>query len=301
MHKPRTWFDALTLCQQQAKSYVLVTLLATAGSTPRDGGTKMIVCADQCFDTIGGGNLEHIVTQRARELLVAGHNQQGNVASNLQHVEHFLLSSKLGQCCGGATNVLFEVFVTHCQQLALYGAGHVAQALVPIIAQLPLQILWVDQRPELFADFQQIHANLPSNIKFEVSEEPVDTIATLLPRAWMLIMTHNHQLDFDLVNKALARPDIAYIGMIGSDTKARRFITRLSHQGVSQDNIQRLISPVGLLEVPGKAPINVAVSVAAQLIQLLENNSSSEPRNTTAQKQQWQANRQLIAKLEHNL
>lgn len=296
MIKPRTWFDALHLCQQQAKSYVLVTLLATAGSTPRDGGTKMLVCADETYDTIGGGNLEHSVTQRARLLLIE--NQKNALAgtSNTQHVEHFPLSSKLGQCCGGATNVLFEVFVSHCQQLALYGAGHVAQALVPIIVQLPLQIIWVDEREALFNEFKANYANLGDNLKYMLSDEPVATVKQLNPNPWMLIMTHNHQLDYDLVTAGLERQDVAYLGMIGSDTKARRFTTRLGHRGFSQEAIERLISPVGDLSVPGKEPINVAVSIAAQLMQKLQVIN----KDPVKQKAQWLSNRQLIAKLETN-
>tara|TARA_R110002167_G_scaffold28926_26_gene96840 strand:- start:938 stop:1831 length:894 start_codon:yes stop_codon:yes gene_type:complete len=296
MIKPRTWFDALHLCQQQAKSYVLVTLLATAGSTPRDGGTKMLVCADETYDTIGGGNLEHSVTQRARLLLIE--NQKNALAgtSNIQHVEHFPLSSKLGQCCGGATNVLFEVFVSHCQQLALYGAGHVAQALVPIIVQLPLQIIWVDEREALFNEFKANYANLGDNLKYMLSDEPVATVKQLNPNPWMLIMTHNHQLDYDLVTAGLERQDVAYLGMIGSDTKARRFTTRLGHRGFSQEAIERLISPVGDLSVPGKEPINVAVSIAAQLMQKLQVIN----KDPAKQKAQWLSNRQLIAKLETN-
>jgi xanthine dehydrogenase accessory factor len=296
MIKPRTWFDALHLCQQQAKSYVLVTLLATAGSTPRDSGTKMLVCADETYDTIGGGNLEHSVTQRARLLLIE--NQKNALAgtSNTQHVEHFPLSSKLGQCCGGATNVLFEVFVSHCQQLALYGAGHVAQALVPIIVQLPLQIIWVDEREALFNEFKANYANLGDNLKYMLSDEPVATVKQLNPNPWMLIMTHNHQLDYDLVTAGLERQDVAYLGMIGSDTKARRFTTRLGHRGFSQEAIQRLISPVGDLSVPGKEPINVAVSIAAQLMQKLQVIN----KDPAKQKAQWLSNRQLIAKLETN-
>lgn len=294
MLKARTWFDALHQCQQQGLSYVLVTLLATAGSTPRDGGTKMLVCVDTTFDTIGGGNLEHIVTQRARDLLAqASLASSGNAAKNQQIVEHFQLSSKLAQCCGGATNVLFEVFVSHCQHLAIYGAGHVAQALVPILAQLPLQIHWIDERESLFKEVLQQQTQLPVNVKCIVSDTVLDTLEQLPEQTWVLIMTHNHQLDFDLVSAALKRPDCDYIGMIGSNTKARRFCAKLAHRGADPATIQRLISPVGLLTVPGKEPINVAVSIAAQLMQKLSTTKAAK----SEQKQAWQANQQLLATL----
>ena len=279
----KTWFDALHQCQQQGKSYVLVTLLATAGSTPRNGGTKMLVCDDSAFDSIGGGHLEFEVIKQARGMLVAN--------TTTQKVEHYPLSSKLGQCCGGATNVLFEVFTQHTQHLAIYGAGHVSKALVPILAQLPLQISWIDNRQDMLDEIAQ--QALPSNVKLVPSEGPADTIATLPNGAWVMIMTHNHQLDFDIVEAALNREEITFVGMIGSDTKARRFRTRLAHREFQQQDIQRLVSPVGLLNIPGKRPVEVAVSMAAQLIQLLEPEKNTKPQ----QKQAWRDNKQLIQSL----
>jgi xanthine dehydrogenase accessory factor len=106
-------------------------------------------------------------------------------------------------------------------------------------------------------------------------------------------MTHNHQIDFALVEAALGLEHNGFIGMIGSDTKARRFRTRLAHKGYSQAQIQLLHSPVGLLDIPGKLPIQVAVSIAAQLIRLLE----PTPADPQQKKQAWRDNKQLISAL----
>jgi xanthine dehydrogenase accessory factor len=279
----KTWFDALHQCQQQGKSYVLITLLATAGSTPRNGGTKMLVCDDSEFDTIGGGHLEFEVIKQARHLLADD--------TTTQKVEHYPLSSKLGQCCGGATNVLFEVFTGHTQHIAIYGAGHVSKALVPILAQLPLQISWIDNRQDMLDDIAK--KTLPTNVKLVSSEYPAETIANLPRKSWVMIMTHNHQLDFEIVEAALMREDISFVGMIGSDTKARRFRTRLVHRDFKQQDIHRLVSPVGVLDIPGKRPIEVAVSMAAQLIQLLE----PEKATQSQKKQAWRDNKQLVQSL----
>jgi len=279
----KTWFDALHQSQQQGKSYVLVTLLATAGSTPRNAGTKMLVCDDSAFDTIGGGHLEFEVIKQARDLLLDN--------TSIQKIEHYPLSSKLGQCCGGATNVLFEVFTEHTQHIAIYGAGHVSRALMPILAQLPLQISWIDNRQAMLNDIAQ--QALPSNVKLIASEMPAETIASLPDKSWVVVMTHSHQLDFDIVEAALRRREMAFVGVIGSDTKARRFRTRLAHREFQQQDIQRLVSPVGVLDIPGKRPIEVAVSMAAQLIQLLE----PEKSTPSQQKQAWRDNQQLIQSL----
>lgn len=279
----KTWFDALHQCQQQGKSYVLVTLLATAGSTPRNGGSKMLVCDDSAFDSIGGGHLEFEVIKQARSLLSEN--------AITQKVEHYPLSSKLGQCCGGATNVLFEVFTEHTQHIAIYGAGHVSKALVPILAQLPLQISWIDNRQEMLDEIAL--QPQPNNVKLVASENPADSITSLPRESWVMIMTHSHQIDFDIVMAALHRDDMGFVGMIGSDTKARRFRTRLAHREFQQQDIQRLVSPVGVLDIPGKRPIEVAVSMAAQLIQRLEPTKSTRPE----QQQAWRDNKQLMKSL----
>ena len=64
--------------------------------------------------------------------------------------------------------------------------------------------------------------------------------------------------------------------MIGSQTKAQRFIQRLSAKGISQSQLQNFHSPIGDTSVPGKRPIEVAVSISSQLIKQLH-----EPNITT--------------------
>ncbi|GAC32641.1 xanthine dehydrogenase accessory protein XdhC [Paraglaciecola polaris] len=281
------WFDALQQCQEQGKAYVLVTVLASAGSTPRGNGTKMIVTGDETFDTIGGGQLEFAATEKARVLLAG--------KEHTQHVEHYPLSSKLGQCCGGAVNILFEVMIEQCQTVQIFGAGHVAHALVPLLAQLPLQIQWIDHREVLFPrgkptfDF--------ANLKMIVSDEPTEHIALAPDNSWMVIMTHNHQLDYELVEAALKRPDLPYIGMIGSSTKAKRFVTRIAARMPDVYEPTRLVSPIGVVDIPGKRPIEVAVSIAGQLIQRLNSESvHNEQSVNTNENSKSESQRQKQAK-----
>lgn len=256
----RRWFEAINHCEQQAEGYALITVITSAGSTPRDQGTKMVVTADRQFDTIGGGHLEFKAIELAREALVA--SVQAN--RNQQAIHSFPLASKLGQCCGGAVKLLIETHVSHRQTLAVFGAGHVAQALIPILAQLPLNIRWIDNRESLTPKFA-----LPPNVEFILDDEPTGEIPLLPQGSWVVIMTHDHQLDFELADKALKRAELPYVGMIGSQTKAKRFIHRLLVKGISEDRLKQFYTPIGLTSVPGKLPIEVAVSVSAQIIQRL--------------------------------
>jgi len=261
-----TWFEALYNCQARGESYVLITVITTAGSTPREAGCKMVVTGAEQFDTIGGGHLEFDALNKAREYLLKGKQDQ--------HIVSYPLSSKLGQCCGGAVKVLFEVYCCHSQHIAVFGAGHVAGSLVPILAQLPLQISWIDSRADLFTN-----DNLPQNVSCIVSEEPVDEIANLPVNTWVIILTHNHQLDYRLVEGCLKRGTMPFIGMIGSNTKAKRFRTRLDHRGFNPKQVAQLISPIGNPQIPGKRPVEVAVSISAQIIQKLHAHESTDDRD----------------------
>ena len=254
--KPQRWFDAVSACQQRGERYALVTVLSVAGSAPRDAGTKMVITGAETFDTIGGGHLEYAVTNTAREYL-AGNN-------TLTTITDYPLSGKLGQCCGGAVQILYEVFCDHVQHIAVFGAGHVAQSLVPILAQLPLQIHWIDSRSELLEGTE-----MPPNVRCVVDDEPEYVCSTLPENTWLLILTHNHQLDFAIVEKALQARHFPFVGMIGSDTKARRFNTRLARKGYSEEQRACLISPVGDTRIPGKRPVEVAISISAQIVQRL--------------------------------
>lgn len=264
----RRWFEAINYCEQLAEGYALITVIASAGSTPRDQGTKMVVTADRQFDTIGGGHLEFKAIELAREALASSVNTN----QNQQAVHSFPLASTLGQCCGGAVKLLIETHVSHRQVLALFGAGHVAQALVPILAQLPLSVRWIDNRDTLTPA-----QPLAANVQFLCDDQPAGEIPLLPAGSWVVIMTHDHQLDFELAEKALKQADLPYVGMIGSQTKAKRFVHRLQAKGFSAQQLSRFYTPIGLTDVPGKLPVEVAVSVSAQLIQRLHNVDTPSP------------------------
>jgi xanthine dehydrogenase accessory factor len=244
------WLAALTALHRQGQPAVLVTLLAARGSTPREPGCKMVVAAGTAHGTIGGGNLEFQSLRRARHLLQSA--LQGPV------VAEFPLGPALGQCCGGHASVLFEPIRPPAWHIALYGAGHVGRALAAVLGTLECRLTWIDARP---AEFPQI---LPDNVNVARDMPP----AALPPGACMLVMTHDHALDFELVAEALPRADLPFVGLIGSETKRARFVSRLAKAGLAAEAIRRLVCPIGLAGTGGKAPAEIAVAVAAQLLQV---------------------------------
>jgi xanthine dehydrogenase accessory factor len=245
------WLDALAAAERDNQPAVLVTVLAAKGSTPREAGAKMVVSADDLSGTIGGGNLEFHCEAAARALLAAG--AEGPLTQD------FPLGPVLGQCCGGHVTVLFEVLRPPKLQIGLFGAGHVGRALVKLLADLPCRVHWVDPRPEA------LPVNLPPNVIPVRTAQPAQAVATLPPGSVVLIMTHDHQLDFEIIAAALQRPELRAVGLIGSNTKRARFVSRLARLGIAAD---RLICPIGLPGIEGKQPAVVAVSVAAQILQM---------------------------------
>ena len=143
---------------------------------------------------------------RARERL-ANHEYSYELA-------HFPLGASLGQCCGGSVAVLLEAQSGGDARLVVFGAGHVSHALMRIVGDLPWQITWVDSRQECFPD------RTPDNTTVHCTDDPVGDVPELCSNAHVLILTHNHALDYDLCQALLKRDDVRTIGLIGSPSGA---------------------------------------------------------------------------------
>jgi len=152
----------------------------------------------------------------------------------------------------------------------VYGAGHVGQALARVLVTLPLQLTWIDSRPEL----------LPPDIFHTLlTDDPVATVADAPVGTRFLVMTHSHPLDYALCKAVLEREDRPWIGVIGSKSKSVRFRSRLLREGLGREQVDRLICPIGIDGVDSKLPAAIAVSVAAQLLQTF---GSTERSNSPA-------------------
>lgn len=252
---PLTWHQAIARFAPIG-GYVIATVMGAQGSTPREPGSKMVITADDIYDTIGGGQLEFLVIQKARHLLSEG----VLTGKNSLDVEAFPLAAEAKQCCGGHMSVMLECFAPCQWQLAIFGAGHVAQRLIPIVSELPVQVHWLDERASLFPE------PLSDNVSAICYSDPHAAVNTLPVGADIVILTHDHALDYQLTLAALRRDVLGFVGLIGSDTKSERFRKRLAGDGVTQDVIDHLQSPIGLADIPGKRPMEVAVSIAGQLI-----------------------------------
>lgn len=247
------WIGALGEARRRGRPAVLVTLADAGGSTPRDAGAKMVVYGDGDFaGSIGGGRLEQLATEDARRCLVEGKNR----------VARYPLGAMAGQCCGGVAHVFFEVLNTG-PRLYLFGAGHVGQALCRTLEGTPFRVELVDEREEWIT-----HERLPESVARHAVEwdEFAREARWDAERVYVAVMTHRHDTDQAILEQVLRRP-VRYVGLIGSRGKWARFRQRLSAKGFTEAELARVRCPIGI-SVGGKAPQEVAVSVAAELLQV---------------------------------
>jgi xanthine dehydrogenase accessory factor len=214
----------------------------------------MVVTADRLFGTIGGGNLEHQATEEARELLTTPQATPSR--------RDYALTPKLFQCCGGAVSLILEPFFPVNKVLYLFGAGHVGRSLVQVLDGLPIKIKWIDEREHEFP------ALVPANCEKVVTATPAEQLKAAPEGCYILVMTHLHPQDYKIVRAAFKQDQFAYLGLIGSKTKRSRFEKHLQEAGVPKNSLQRLTCPIGIEGITGKHPREIAVAVAAQLLQI---------------------------------
>ena len=146
--------------------------------------------------------------------------------------------------------------------LFIFGAGHVGQALVRLLADLALfDITWVDPRADVLPEHP------PADVRALVCEAPARLARTAPSGARFIVMTHDHALDFELCRVILQREDANWLGLIGSASKSARFRSRLKREGLPLQALSRLHCPIGVPRISSKLPAALAIGIAAQLLQ----------------------------------
>ena len=272
------WAEILGRLRREQTPVVLVSVDSVTGSTPREPGAKMLVTPDEQFGTIGGGNLEYQACQIARNQLSSGSGDE---------LRRFPLGAGLGQCCGGLVNLMFEQLHADSNwdeiareatplELYLFGAGHVGQAVVRAMRDLPVKITWIDTRDDVLPE-------QPSTGVIAVcTDTPEAEIDAAPAGSFFLVMTHDHALDQLLSEQILARDDFYYFGLIGSQAKRRNFEIRMRRRGIDPARFARMTCPIGVDGIGSKQPAQIAISVAAEILQVYDRVQNDKQDNNNA-------------------
>lgn len=266
-----SWVAAVARLRARREPGVLVTVATVRGHAPRRAGAKLVVGRTETWGSIGGGNIEAVAIDRAREL-----NGAADPEPEPELMEFALNDKVTGrhgvQCCGGAVTVLLEPLPV-VQAVAVFGVGHVGLELARILARHHLDLHLIDTRPDMLTD-ERLGVLADAVAQVHVHHTPLlpeEVLTELPPGTHVLIMTHDHAEDAALCDAALRTAGLGSIGLIGSSAKWARFRQRLATEGGHDAaTIDRIKTPIGMAGITGKEPATIAVSVAADLLRSFE-------------------------------
>jgi xanthine dehydrogenase accessory factor len=243
----------------------LATVIRTAGSVPQPAGARLLLRPDDTtVGTVGGGAIEEAALEALREVRRSGEAQV--LARDLGY--------DLGMCCGGRMEIFVEP-VEGAARLMLFGAGHVARPTAALARTAGFDVTVIDEREGL-----NTGDRFPGCGR-EVSEPTTFLRARPLgEQDWLLIVTHDHRLDEELLEIAVQqRP--RFIGLVGSQRKTFRLLQRISERlgagaaaGLALD---RVYAPVGL-DIGAIGPDEIAISIVAELVALRRGRAAAHMR-----------------------
>ncbi len=241
-----------------AISFVIVTQTAERGHAPQNVGAKILVTRHGLeAGTVGGGKVEAKAIILAQEILQSPDSPAlTSLTWNLQR--------DVGMSCGGEVSFLFERSSFEGREIIVFGAGHIAQALIPLLLTL--------NRPLIAIDSRQAWLNkLPdSNRLRKICTSPMEKFLdqmTLTERQQVLVMTMGHSTDLPILERILRSSSPKYIGVIGSPVKAQKIRRELMDMKIAPSSIEKLRCPMGLIAGTNE-PAEIAISIAAELLQL---------------------------------
>lgn len=238
---PARWLDSVSRESRRAPDPAFVVVTPVRAAATAD---KLIVGAATSEGSFDGGDFDAAAIAAARALLA------GQGPARLVEIE----------AAGTRLECLLDPVRTCDWRIVLFGAGHVGQAVVRALAELPCRITWVDSRDAVFP------GQVPDNTTVVATDVPEAEVAAAPPGAYFLVMTHSHPLDQALTEQVLRRSDFAYFGLIGSAAKRRQFERRLLARGVDAARLATMTCPIGIAGIEDKRPATIAIAVAAEVV-----------------------------------
>ncbi|HSL43870.1 MAG TPA: XdhC/CoxI family protein [Anaerolineales bacterium] len=263
-------YQALAEVEKNHESAALCTVVKSVGSTPRHVGSKMLVYPDGKFiGTVGGGDLEHRVLDEAWIAM-------GDGESRL--LSYTMADPSRGDpgVCGGTVEVFVEPILPPAM-IVVIGAGHVGKAVVHLAKWLGFRVAVSDDRPE-FCTPESVPG---ADAYYPVEMGKLPEQLNIDKRTYIVITSRGASVDVQGL-PGLLEADPAYIGVIGSKRRWLTTVKGLEQQGVPDEKIARVHSPMGL-ELNAETPEEIAVSIMAEILMLKDKGTGKPMRMKQAE------------------
>jgi xanthine dehydrogenase accessory factor len=245
--------------------FVVAVVVDTIGSVPQEVGARMIVtAAGRNYGTVGGGKVENRAIEEATKLL--GELGQGDKKASRSRFVSWNLNKDIGMTCGGSVKMFFEVHNLGTWNIAIFGAGHCASALVEILYRLDCHITCIDTRLEWLD-------SLPNcgKVKKLLVKDYKDGIEKVSRDSFVLLLSKGHSTDSPVLMEIFrgyqaGLAAFPYLGVIGSRAKAERLKQDIGAAGLDEKYKNAFLCPIGL-PIGNNDPPEIAVSIAAQLLE----------------------------------
>jgi xanthine dehydrogenase accessory factor len=259
-------FQALVELEQNHQAAALCTVVKTSGSAPRHSTSKMLVYSDgHIFGTVGGGELENRVRQEALASMLDGRPR---------NLAYSMADPTRGDpgLCGGQVDVFVEPILPS-PLLVVVGGGHVGKAVAHLAKWLGFRVAVSDDRTE----FCTPEANPDADEYYPVPLAQLPLHLAINPQTYLVLTTRGSNVDVAGL-PALLESQAAYIGVIGSRKRWNTTIKELKKQGIEEDHLQRIHSPIGL-GLGAETPEEIAVSIMAEILMLRGGGSGRPMQN----------------------
>jgi xanthine dehydrogenase accessory factor len=248
-------YQALSEIELNNESAVLCTVVKSEGSTPRHVGSKMLYFPKgKIIGTVGGGGLENSVMDEARKALADGQPR---------HLHYNMSDPSRGDVgvCGGQVEVFVEPILP-APMVIVIGAGHVGKAVAHLAKWLGFRVAVSDDRTE----FCNAEAIPDADAYYPVPMEQLAEHVKVTRQTYLVLTTRGSSVDATGLGPLL-ETEASYIGVIGSKRRWLETVKALKQQGVPEEKIARVHSPIGL-ELQAETPEEIAVSILAEILMM---------------------------------
>jgi len=259
-------YQALAEIEENHLSAALCTVIRSEGSTPRHVGSKMLVYPDGRFmGTVGGGELESRVIKAAIESMSDRKSKT---------LEYTMADPSRGDpgVCGGQVEVFVEPILT-TPTIVVIGGGHVGKAVVQLAKWLGFHVVVSDDRPE-FSNPESVPG---ADAYYPVPMADLTGQLQVTRQTYLVVTSRGSSVDVQGL-PSLLDSEAAYIGVIGSKRRWATTVQALKKNGVADEKIQRVHSPMGL-ELQAETPEEIAVSILAEILMLRDKGTGEAMRD----------------------